>query len=195
MKTMSLLLVAGLLAVACANPGRGRGEVATYDLAGAAPLSAEALSAHAGLALDVRVPAWLDGSAIVYRLDYADPQRVHHYARARWAGPLSPMLQQRLRRSLAIAPGGAPCTVRIDIDEFAQIFAAESASRAEVRGEVLLYGKGAQLRARLPLHVAQPAGGDAASGVRALAAASDTMATTVANWLARQDLSACRATN
>ena len=133
-----LIVIPLVLLAACASQGKGTADIAIYDLAGANAPSAAVAAAHAGLALELRLPVWLDSTAIVYRLAYADPQRVHQYARARWAGQPSPLLQQRLRQSLAIAPGSAPCTLRVELDEFSQVFDAAASSRAVLRGEVLL---------------------------------------------------------
>ena len=83
--TMKKLIVIPLvLLAACASQGKGTADIAIYDLAGANAPSAAVAAAHAGLALELRLPVWLDSTAIVYRLAYADPQRVHRYAR----GPL-----------------------------------------------------------------------------------------------------------
>ncbi len=192
---MNKLIAALLLALvaACAGPAKGPTDIALYDFGPATPPSAALATAHAGLALEVRLPVWLDSTAIVYRLAYADPQRVHQYARARWAAQPSPLLQQRLRQSLAIAPGSAACTLRIELDEFAQVFDSAASSRAVLRGEALLLGKGRAQQARMPLNVEQPASSaDAPGGVHALAAAADAAANGIATWLQRQDLAACR---
>lgn len=188
-----LLALPLLLLAACASPGKGTADIAIYDLGSVAAPSTAMVAAHAGLALELRLPVWLDSTAIVYRLGYSDPQRLHQYARARWAAQPSPLLQQRLRQSLAIAPGGAPCTLRVELDEFSQIFDAETSSRGVLRGEVLLLGKGRAPLARMPLRVDQPAASaDAAGGVHALAAAVETAANALAGWLQGQDLSTCR---
>jgi cholesterol transport system auxiliary component len=193
MKRLSIALAAALLAVACASPGRGSADIALYDLGAPAAVSPGAAAAHAGIALEVRMPAWLDGAAIYYRLDYADPQRLQQYSRARWVGPLAPLLQQRMRQSLAIAPGGAPCTLRIEVDEFIQRFSSPDESRAELRGEALLVGKGRALIARLPLQLKQSSrSADAAGGAGALSALGDTASAALADWLRQQDLANCR---
>ena len=181
------------LLMACATPGKGPADITIYDLGGGMAPAADMVAAHGGLALELRLPVWLDSTAIVYRLGYADPQRVHHYAKARWAGPPSPLLQQRLRQSLAIAPGSAPCTLRVELEEFDQVFDSAESSRAVLRGEVLLLGKARVTQARMMLRAEQPAASaDAAGGVHALAATTDVAAATIAAWLKQQDLSICR---
>lgn len=193
MKILTIFVLPALLLSACATPGRGTVDIAYYDLGVAAPVVPNAAVAHAGVALEVRLPAWQDGTAILYRLAYADSQRVHQYAKARWLGQPSPMLQQYLRQSLAIAPGSAPCTLRVELDEFSHVFEAAASSRAELRGEAMLLGKGRAMQARLPLRIEKPAAtADAPGGVHALAAAAQSAATVIGNWLQQQDLSGCR---
>lgn len=194
MKKILPFLLSGLLFLAaCVGGGRGRADLAVYDLGPAAAALPAAVAAHAGVALEIRLPAWLDAQAMSYRLAYADPQRLHAFAQARWAASPQLLLQQRLRQQLALTPGGAPCTLRVELDDFSQSFASPAASSAVLRGEVLLLGKGRALRARQPLQIDVPAAtADAAGGAAALAAAADRLATTLAQWLAGQDLAACR---
>lgn len=186
-------LVVVFALAACVTPGRGQADIAVYDF-GPAPLPPTgAAAAHAGLALEVRLPVWLDSNAISYRLAYAEPQRLHQYARARWAGQPALLLQSRLRQALAIAPGGAPCTLRLELDGFGQVFDTADTSRAVLHGEALLLGRGRAVLARLPLHLDAPAKSpDAAGGVQALVAVSDRSASELARWLQTQDLAACR---
>lgn len=182
-----------LVLTACANPGRGQADIAIYDFGPASSPASGSASAHAGVALEVRLPVWLDSSAMTYRLAYAEPQRLHQYAKARWAGQPAPLLQSRLRQLLAIAPGGAPCTLRVELDGFGQVFDTPATSRAEMHGEALLLGRGRAVQARLPLHLdATAPSPDAGGGVQAMVAVSDRAATELARWLQTQDLSGCR---
>lgn len=191
MKRIAFLLSGLLILAACAGSGRGRADIAIYDLGPAA--AAPATAAPPGIALEIRLPAWLDAPAMSYRLAYADPQRLHAFAQARWAASPQQLLQQRLRQQLALTPGGAPCTLRVELDDFSQSFAAPGSSSARVSGEALLLGKGRALRARQPLRIEVPAASaDAAGGAAALAAAADRLSTTLAQWLQGQDLAACR---
>ncbi|MBI2307739.1 MAG: membrane integrity-associated transporter subunit PqiC [Rhodocyclales bacterium] len=192
MKKILLAVSCLALFAACAG-GRGRADIAVYDLGPAVLAPSAAAAAHAGLALEVRLPPWLDDQAMNYRLAYADAQRLHAYAQARWAASPQLLLQQRLRQQLAVAPGGAPCTLRIELDDFSQSFASPAASSAVLRGEALLLGKGRAQRARQPLQIDVPAAtADAAGGAAALAAAGNKLSTTLAQWLQGQDLAACQ---
>lgn len=189
-KTLVPLVVLALTLAACAAPGRGRDDRAAYDL-GPSPAPIAPVPTAVGLVLDVRLPAWLDTPAIAYRLAYAEPQRLRHYTQARWAAPPAALLQQRLRQSLALAAGGAPCTLRVELDAFSQIFDTPTASRVELRGEALLLVRKREAL-RLPIRIEHPASpADAAGGAAAFAAAGDALAATLAGWLREQDLAGC----
>lgn len=177
-KSLLLLSAASALALAaCGSLGRSSGGVAIYDLGPPAMVLGGAATASAGVALEVRLPAWFDAADMAYRLNYQDPQRLYAYTQARWAGQPATLLQQRLRQKLAIVPGGATCTLRLELDEFSQVFQTSSQSRALLQGEALLLGKARNVLARQSIRIEAAAGGDAASGAVALAGATDTLAT------------------
>lgn len=193
MKNLLAALAGAVLVAACAHSGRGPADIALYDLG--PPALANALAAPAGVALEVRLPAWLDSQAMSYRLVYADSQRLRSYVLARWAGPPATLLQQHLRRQLGVAPAaaGMPCTLRLELDDFSQSYDSAASSRAELRGEALLFGKGRLLVARLPVAIEQPAASaDAPGGARALARAAGMLAETLGQWLQQQDTASCR---
>lgn len=175
-----LPLLAALWLAACAGGRPHPSAPAIYDFG---PGGAPATATVAALRLDVRLPVWLDSSAMHYRLLYADPQRLHAYAEARWAASPARLLRQRLRQFLPLADG-AVCTLRLEIDDFSQVFASASASQARFYGSASLYGAGGELlwRDDLALQIAAP-GADAASGVRALASSVDTAGQRIAAGL------------
>jgi len=178
-----LLPILGLFLLAgCAGGSRPAADIASYDLGPASSLPAGAMP-NAGIAVEVHMPLWLDGAAMSYRLAYADPQRLHSYAQARWVGAPSRLVQQRLWQQLGTAPGGAPCTLRVELGEFTQVFDAADRSRALISGEATLQGRGRAVIGHLPLRVEAPAGGDARSGAAALAVATQELATRLAPWL------------
>ncbi|MEP6790241.1 MAG: ABC-type transport auxiliary lipoprotein family protein, partial [Ramlibacter sp.] len=49
---------------------------------------------------DVDTSGALDGSAVLYRLAYADVNQLHPYAQARWSAPPAQLVRQRLRDQL-----------------------------------------------------------------------------------------------
>lgn len=182
MKSLLPSFVALLLLVGCAGGSRPAADTASYDLGPATALPAGGMP-NAGIAVEVHMPLWLDGIAMNYRLAYVDPQRLYSYAHARWAGAPSRLVQQKLWQQLGMAPGGAPCTLRVELGEFTQIFDAADRSRVLVSGEATLQGKGRAVIAHLPLRVEAPAGSDARSGAAALAVATRELSERLATWL------------
>jgi cholesterol transport system auxiliary component len=129
---------------------------------------------------------------MVYRLNYDNPQEARTYARARWTMSPSRQLQQRIKSRLAqsgIAVLGSSDgatslpVLRIDADDFSQVFESGSQSNARVvlRASVLLDRK---LLAQKSFAASVPAASsDAGGGVRALVAASDAVIADMVIWL------------
>ena len=120
------------------------------------------------------VPApWLASNAIQYRLTYTQPTRRQFFLESRWAAQPAQLMEVALKRSMkanqtAVASSG--CRLRIDLDEFAQIFDAEGVSRGVVEARaVLLAPRTDQLIASHAFTVTRPAlSADAVGGVGAL---------------------------
>ena len=139
--------------------------------------------------VDVRVAAWLDSPAQLYRLSYADPLRRHSYAENRWVAPPGELIERFLqRRILSGQPDGTAsgCRLVLWLDELEQRFTGPQtsevvldvrASLQPVRGEAVL--------AKREFHLVKPAPTpDARGGVMATRAASDALANELARWLA-----------
>lgn len=183
-------LVVALLCLAlagCYGAGRkGGGEaLAVYDFGPPATRLAEG-AGFAGFALEVRASLWFDALGIGYRLAYADPARLRDYTRARWAGPPAQMIQQRLLQKLPLVPHGqakALCVVRVEIDEFSQIFDSPEASRGVVKGRVIVLDRSrGRIEAR-DLEIARAAPTpDARGGVAALTEAVNVLAIELVEW-------------
>ena len=143
----------------------------------------------------IEVPDALDGTAMLYRLAYADAQQLRPYAQARWSMPPAQLLAQRLREPLGTAffvvpPGAAPAaaTLRLELEEFAQVFDTPAQSRAVLRVRATLAVPGPAGRERVlaqqPLGVSRAAETpDAAGGVRALAVAGEALGAELAAWV------------
>ncbi|WP_263772306.1 ABC-type transport auxiliary lipoprotein family protein [Propionivibrio soli] len=181
------LVFAGVIA-GCVSTGRDVGPSAVYDFG----LPVARLVADqpwmTPLALEVRSPAWFDSLNVDYRLAYDDPLKQREYAGSRWAGPPGVLLAQRLRQQLgAVATGGMPtadCLIRIDLQEFSQIFDAPGRSRAVVQTNVSLVDTRRALLAQRSMAVERPSPSpDANGGVRALVEASDELGRQIAQWL------------
>jgi cholesterol transport system auxiliary component len=151
---------------------------------------------------DVEAPGSLDGSAVLYRLGYADDHQLRPYALARWSAPPPQLIRQRLRQrlgreravldlgesaALARESGTAPRVLRIGLEEFSQLFETQSQSWGLVRLRVTLMDNtaaGEKLLAQRSFVVRKAApSADAPGGVRSLAAATDDAADEIAQWL------------
>jgi cholesterol transport system auxiliary component len=142
----------------------------------------------------VSAPAWMDNSSIYYRLAYQDPTRPKAYAQSRWVMPPAALLGQRLRASIAraskagvFAPADgvhAGYTLRLELEEFSQVFDAADRSHAVLRLRASLIRQRnvvAQQGFNLEHAAATP---NAEGGVRALIAASDDAGEKLVDWLA-----------
>ena len=152
---------------------------------------------------DVQSAGPVDGStAVHYRLAYADARQLRPYQSARWSQPPAQLLEQRLRAVLgerravlradkaliAARQGQAPTAVlRVELEEFSQIFDSPSSSAGVVRLRVTLLDntpEGDRLLGQRLVVVQRPAASpDAAGGVRALAQAADAAAQEIEAWL------------
>lgn len=178
---------------------------AMYDL-GPSPAPAGPVPAQApALVLrDVDAEGILETTAVLYRLAYEDAHQLRPYAFARWSAPPPQLVGQRLREVLgrdrvvldtsassAMARRGAerPPMLRVELEEFAQVFDAPGSSRGVLRLRCTLLETGAGAArpvAQRSFELAHPAtSADAAGGVRALTAATTAAAEDIGRWLQR----------
>ena len=150
---------------------------------------------------EVDAPSSLDSTAVLYRLAFADVQQLRPYALARWSMPPAQLLRQRLRENLGqrrsvlnMGEGGVSAAasaqlLRVELEEFSQLFEAAGKSTGLVRLRVTLWdqrGGTEQLRAQRSFVVQRPAASaDATGGVRALTVAADAAIDELAQWLAQ----------
>lgn len=202
MMRLALLCAAGLLAACSALPDKPVAPT-LYDFG--PPPAAAAAAAPTGPPLvleDVEVAGSFEGSGLMYRLAYADANRVQPYAYARWSAPAAQLLRQRVGEvlarerpvldasaaaSLARRGAAAPQVLRLELQEFSQVFASPQESRGVVRVRASLLENapgGERLAAQRSFSVESPAPTpDAAGGVKALTAATDAAARQVVEWL------------
>lgn len=186
MSRLMLLTLLPLLA-ACAGNGSRTAEPARFDL-GAAASRSQPLPGIAAVA--VTGPSWLAGTAMQYRLAYADAARRQDYGASRWAAPPAELLQKALERG-AVASRG--CRLQLELDEFVQVFDGPEQSRLvlDLRAS-LLSGQRVIGRRAYALAPAAPSA-DARGGVAAAAVAVDELARGLARWLEEAG-DACRET-
>ncbi|MES2786464.1 MAG: ABC-type transport auxiliary lipoprotein family protein [Pseudomonadota bacterium] len=197
----SLALLAG-----CATPDKPT-RAALYDFGpgATAPATTPSGSSMPLVLGDIDASSALDGTALNYRLGYADSNQLRPYSQARWSAPPPQLIRQRLREilgrdrpvldlsesaALAREGGKMPRVLRIELEEFSQVFESQTASFALVRMRATLLENtpaGEKLLAQRRVIVNAPApSADAAGGVRALGAAVNTAGAEIAQWLAQQ---------
>lgn len=203
LKTWGALLLLAALAGCSALPDKPVRET-MYDFGPTLPGTAPAATPQATpLVLpDLEVSASLETSALLYRLGYSDPHQLRPYAFARWSAPPGQLVQQRLREvlgrsrpvldssaaaSLARRGGATPPMLRIELEEFSQLFDSATDSKGVLRLRCTLLessAAGERLVAQRSFTVQKPAPSpDASGGVRALAEATDAVAQDIAAWL------------
>ena len=200
---LALAFVAML--AACATPDKPTRAI-LYDFGPGAVAPTAPQPVQPSLVLgDIDATGALDSTALNYRLMYADANQLRPYAQARWSAPPPQLIRQRLREqlgrdravldvsegaSLARSSGAMPRILRVELEEFSQIFEAEAQSFGLVRLRVTLMENttaGERLLAQRSVIAREPAPtADAPGGVRALTAATDAAAAQIAQWLQQQ---------
>jgi cholesterol transport system auxiliary component len=149
--------------------------------------------------LDVSAPTTLDSDKLIFRLSYADAQRTGAYANSHWTMPPAQLLTQRLRNVLTArgavltgADGVRAPVLRVDLDEFEQVFDGQSQSHAAVTARATLIQTGKVLGQHTFIARAPASSPDAAGGAAALAAASDDLVAQINAWLGMQTLVAAQ---
>jgi cholesterol transport system auxiliary component len=181
-----LILLSAFLLTACVgNPPR-QTEIARHDLGdleGRWPATGVAISR-----VEVRVAAWLDSPAQLYRLSYADPLRRQSYAENRWVAPPGELLERWLQRRILsgqIDRAGPGCRLILWLDELEQRFDAPRSSQVildvraslqPLRGDAIL----AQQEFRMVKEASTP---DARGGVQATRAGAAALAQELSRWL------------
>jgi cholesterol transport system auxiliary component len=150
----------------------------------------------------VQAASALDSTAVLYRLAYSDAQQQRPYAQARWSMPPAELVRQRIREQLSLrrtvlnttdgqlasTPG---LTLRLELDEFSQLFESAERSVGLIRLRATLGAVEAGSRERLIAQrrfvVQRPSTSpDAAGGVRALTAAAAALSEEIDQWVAQQ---------
>jgi cholesterol transport system auxiliary component len=194
--------VAGLLG-GCATPDRPQ-RATLYDF-GPSAVAAPAAARLPPLVLaEVETSGALEGSAVLYRLGYADLHQLRPYAQSRWSASPAQLVRQRLRdqlgrdrivlspvesAALARIGGEMPPILRVELEEFSHYFESPGQSAGVVRLRATLLDNtpgGEKLLAQRSILVQRPAPTpDAPGGVRALTAAVDAAAGEIEQWLAQ----------
>jgi cholesterol transport system auxiliary component len=165
-----------------------------YDLGPLPAQGAATLPTLPPLALaPIVAPPGLESAQMMYRLAYANGQQPRPYANSRWSAPPAELFAQRLKARIGQAGGAvlAPSdgalnvpVVRIDMDDFAQVFDSPSHSTARLALRVTVLDGRTLLAHRSFVRRLPASGTDADAGARALADASDATIADIMGWLA-----------
>jgi cholesterol transport system auxiliary component len=151
---------------------------------------------------DIEASGALEGSAVLYRLAYADDHQLRAYSQSRWSAPPPQLVRQRLRQqlgrerpvlsldesaTLARESGQAIYLLRMELEEFAHVFDSPAQSRGQLRLRATLFSStngGERLLGQRSIAVQGVAPTpDASGGVRALTEAIDAAAADISQWL------------
>jgi cholesterol transport system auxiliary component len=189
-----LAFAAAAVLAGCAS-SKGAPTNTLYDFGPAASAPAAATNGSAPQALvitDVTGNAAYDSERMFYRLNYADPLQARSYANSRWNATPLQLLTQRFKSRVAQAgvkvlsttdaSTGVPL-LRIDLDDFTHSFDSTASSYGEVVVRVSLFEKHTLLDQRTFRHKVDAQSADAPGGARALAQATDAVATDLIAWL------------
>jgi cholesterol transport system auxiliary component len=157
-----------------------------------APAAGATLAPAVALA-EVEASSALESTAVAYRLAYADVQQLRPYALARWSMPPAQLLRLRLRDALGAngpvlggADNAATWVLKVELDEFSQVFDAPTSSSGVVRLRATLLRANQWIGTRSILARAPASSADAAGGVRALTSATDDAVQQLSVWVAQQ---------
>jgi cholesterol transport system auxiliary component len=193
----ALCFAAVLLLAGCSAGPVTRDTPVAYDFGPQREEAGAAKTVRASvLVSSVTAPAWLDSSAVVYRLNYQDSARWQIYANSRWVTAPATLLTQRLRSCVAaVSEGGvvgpadgarADYALRVELEEFTQVFDAADNSRGVVvaRASLINSAKRTLVAQKTFTFERAAASSDAYGGVRALAAASAQLVDAITAWTA-----------
>lgn len=192
-----LLITSALIMSACASaPAVQQLDFGTPMVALTAVNAGPSRTLQLSLA-SIEVPISLDGNAMLYRLAYDSPQALRPYATNNWSMPPAQLLAQQLKLMstsrgihLMNQQDGVKNIpqLRLELIEFAQLFASAEQSQATVIFRASLVHKNNLIAQRLFSGKAD-AGGNAQSGARAMHLASQDALQQLLTWASESDFS------
>lgn len=196
---MPVLALSGCFAGGVQKPEAVRYDLYALDTATAearsetkdeAKLEGERKPLHLQL-MAIEAPAWLQTTAMQYRLVYERPGQRHSFVESRWVARPTELLEQMLLRQRMFqrqpASATATCQLHLQLDEFIQQFDAPEHSRALLEVQAYVLNKslsGSSRLAQQRFQLARAAGADAQAGATAFARASAELMVDLQQWLA-----------
>lgn len=187
LKTEARLLAALALTAAlcaCGVGPKAQPPVGTYDF-GLPAASAGRLALKNLGQIEVGAPRWLDGVNLYYRLAYADAAQPRAYTQTKWVMPPANLVEARLKeRAVAggAVVGASGPVLKVDLDEFSQVFTSATDSKGVLRARVTLVGGKDSIRQKA-FTFEEPAGSaDGPGGAAALKRASERLVEAALAW-------------
>lgn len=186
-KVLGALCCASLLA-ACGVGPKPQPPVGTYDFglpSYATGRDARKLALKNLGQIEVAAPRWLDSANLYYRLAYADAAQPRAYTQTKWVMPPANLVEARLKeRAVAggTLVGASGPLLRIEIDEFSQVFTAAQASKGVLRARATLVGAPGNVKQKAFVFEETATSADGPGGAAALSRASDSLVEAVLAW-------------
>ena len=163
-----------------------------------APIDQQKQPSTSLLITEAKSPIWLNSNAIKYRLAYRDPTQLYTYANSRWAAAPATLLTHHIRNSIATTTNNkvlstsdsvrADFILRLELEEFSQIFDTVDKSHVIVRFRVSLINRSSRLlkaQHSFRIKLAAPTA-NASGAVHALTKSSDELTRDLITWLTEE---------
>jgi cholesterol transport system auxiliary component len=141
---------------------------------------------------EISAPITLDSNAMLYRLEYDNAQLLRPYAQHRWSMPPAQLFAQRFKSKIAAAGGivvdavdgvaDLP-TLRIELNEFSQMFTSSTQSAAQISLRVSLIKKNKLIAQQYFALATASASADANGGAKAMQVTADSGISAILGWL------------
>ena len=160
------------------------------------PSDSPALSEAQLVIFDVSAPAWMDGTAMYYRLAYRNAAVPLGYAESEWVMPPAALLTERLRSNAAVHADGenlpvgvrrpSVCALHSELLEFEQIFDEPHRSHGALRLRATLECDGVWAQRTFAVDRPAPTP-NAAGAVTALVKCAEELERLLKEWVSRSD--------
>ena len=188
MRSASLLIAAAL--AGCTGLPKVAPAYAVHDFGAPEPVAARGPGVPLR-GVEVVAAPWLASTAMQYRLAYVQPTRRQAYVESRWAAQPAQLVELTLKRAVRTGEAGTTgaCRLRVELDEFAQVFDDATVSRGVVEARAsLLAPRSDQIIASRGFSLARPApSADALGGVAALRGGVHQLGAELVDWLETLD--------
>lgn len=144
----------------------------------------------------ISVPPWLEGTAMYYRLDYRNDNRLATYGRSDWIAPPATLLENLVQNTITdgggwravVGPGSAAMAdadLHLKLEDFSQTFIQPDQSAGIIEATATLVdGHDGDVLAQKHFRIKIAAStADAQGGAKALSKASRQFAARLAHWL------------